>query len=161
MPEKFKQITVSTHFSNVISQLCGVMKQFIVDKFPENYFKDIYMTTEDYSVRLGKRNDRQKHENLVRNKFPRLAIRPSYNVEESILRGQNHDDWMQKRFRQGHLDSAMLDKVYNKIYEDLFMDQYNISLYTLPKSNKMTFDFSIAVESEMVLYDALNYVREE
>ena len=84
MPDKFKQIVVSTHFSNIISQLCGVMKQFIVDKFPPDYFKDIFMTTEDFSVRLGNKNNQQIHQNIVRHKFPRLAIKPTYNVEESI-----------------------------------------------------------------------------
>ena len=161
MPTKFKQIISTTHFSNIISQLCGITKEFIVRKFPDNYFKDIYMTTEDFSVRLGNLRNKNLHMQSVIKKFPRLAIRPTYNAEESILRGQNHDDWMNRTMRQGRLTVEGIESSYNLIFSDMSDDRNEVRLYTLPKSNKMTFDFSIAVESEMVLYDVLNFIREE
>jgi hypothetical protein len=160
MPTKYKNIIVSTHFSNIISQLCGVTKEFIVRKFPDNYFKDIFMTTEDFAVRLGKMRNRRGLNSPIKLPYPRLAINPRYNVEESILRGQDHYDWMNKAAREGRLTPQALERLYIKIFQDIPDDQHECSIYTLPKNNKITFEVSMAVESELILFDTLNYIRE-
>ena len=68
--------------STIISTLCGEVKQFIIKKFPPNYFRHIHMDTGTASHLINvNRNYNQK---LHKIPYPNLSIETSLSIDSPI-----------------------------------------------------------------------------
>ena len=132
-------------FSAIVGNVTGIIKWYVVNNFPNNYFKDINIDT---ALTRKKRTD-----DIMLNQLPRLDMFVEFDPSDYGIMGKD------SRWRKG--SNFILKNQKNLNYQNVFYnDQDHYYLYTIPNRTKVTFNFQIRVKSRMRAYDVAKYITQ-
>ena len=116
-------------FSAIVGNVTGIIKWYVVNNFPNNYFKDINIDT---ALARKKRTD-----DIMLNQLPRLDMFVEFDPSDYGIMGGD------SRWRKG--SNFILKNQKNLNYQNVFYnDQDHYYLYTIPNRTKVTFNFQIS-----------------
>ena len=124
--------------STLISSLAGIIQNYVVSRFPKDFFKSIYMDTSQ-TINEQKKND-FFNLNLNKKKYPSLAITPELSLDDPI-------GGMEKNI---HISSPnlFLKKEMNRNYNTIALDpEQKFSLYFTSDYITTNFNFKIVTNS--------------
>jgi len=145
---KFVQSVASA--STLISSLTGEIKEYIIGKFPSNFFKSVYIDTAE-TVSEQNRNDRNSN-TLNKKPYPQLAISPEISMDDPVADSS----------KAMHLSSPNLylrndmRGTYKKIIVD--PDQ-KYSMYFTSDYITTNFNFKIVVNKYIQNIDLAYYIK--
>lgn len=143
---------VSNTVSSLMSSVTAVARDFILKMFPDEYFREIYITTTQTSSEM---TDTDTDEIKIK-RYPLLSISPGYIADsnEAIMnpfplwrRGQ----FQRFRFRNDHYG-------YKHIF---YNDQDEIYIDAIPYRIKFSFEYKFKVESHMEKIDLTHILRQK
>lgn len=138
--------------STIISTLCGEVKQFIIKKFPPNYFRHIHMDTGTASHLINvNRNYNQK---LHKIPYPNLTIETALSID-SPINGTETD--------VNHaVPNMYMRRDLNSYYQKILFDpNEKFSLYYTTQFITCNFNFKINVNSFIQMTDLVYFLKEE
>lgn len=142
---------VSNSITSIMSMVTGFAKDFILNYFPEDFFKDIYITTASASNQLSELDD----DEIPIKQYPQLSIQPSYNINYDEATGGPFPMW-----RRGHY---MIYRNKPGGYGSInvfYNDEDEITIYSIPQRVSFTFEYKIKVESYLHKIDIVNLLRQ-
>lgn len=132
-------------FSSIVGNITGIIKWYVMNNFPNDYFKDINIDTA--------LTRKKWTEDIMLKQMPRLDIGVEYSPSDYGIMGKP------SRWRKG--SNFILKEQKNMNYQNVFYnDQDHYYLYTIPNRTKVTFNFQIRVKSRMRAYDVTNYIMQ-
>ena len=132
-------------FSAIVGNITGVMKWYIMNSFPNNYFKDINIDTA--------LTRKKWTEDIMLNQLPRLDMSVEYDPSNYGIMGKD------SRWRKG--SNFILNNQKSMNYQTVFYnDQDHYYLYTIPNRTTVNFTFQIRVKSRMRAYDVAKYISQ-
>ena len=138
--------------STIISTLCGEVKQFIIKKFPPNYFRHIHMDTGTASHLINvNRNYNQK---LHKIPYPNLSIETSLSID-SPINGTETD--------VNHaVPNMYMRRDLNSYYQKILFDpNEKFAMYYTTQFITCNFNFKINVNSFIQMTDLVYFLKEE
>ena len=138
--------------STIISTLCGEVKQFIINKFPPNYFRHIHMDTGTASHLINvNRNYNQK---LHKIPYPNLSIETSLSID-SPINGTETD--------VNHaVPNMYMRRDLNSYYQKILFDpNEKFAMYYTTQFITCNFNFKINVNSFIQMTDLVYFLKEE
>ena len=144
---------VSSHYSENISQITGIVRDYVISFFPRGFFRSVICNNEDVAVEDDYQATNRNIGKYTR-KLPALAIKATYTQEPTIQENPVHDPWMDIYRRNGLLKEFY--RHYHIIYKDHESEHF---IGALPKRHQVTLDFSLRLESEPQLWDVMGYLR--
>ena len=138
--------------STIISTLCGEVKQFIIKKFPPNYFRHIHLDTGTASHLINvNRNYNQK---LHKIPYPNLSIETSLSID-SPINGTETD--------VNHaVPNMYMRRDLNSYYQKILFDpNEKFAMYYTTQFITCNFNFKINVNSFIQMTDLVYFLKEE
>ena len=138
--------------STIISTLCGEVKQFIIKKFPPNYFRHIHMDTGTASHLINvNRNYNQK---LHKIPYPNLTIETALSID-SPINGTETD--------VNHaVPNMYMRRDLNSYYQKILFDpNEKFAMYYTTQFITCNFNFKINVNSFIQMTDLVYFLKEE
>jgi hypothetical protein len=134
-----------------MSMVTGFAKDFILNYFPEDFFKDIYITTTAASNQLSGLED----DEIPVKQYPQLSIQPGYNVNYDEATGGPFPMWRRGHYMVYHNRPNSYGSI-NVFYND----EDQLSIYSIPQRVSFSFDYKIKVESFLHKIDIVNLLRQ-
>jgi hypothetical protein len=145
-------VTVQTGISSVVGQATSAMSNYIINSFPLNFFKTYLVLTEDEAIREYRRLAEKRDLNEFKRRNPVLSILPDYSIENTVH--EPHEDWKHV-LKFGHTAKNLINH-YPTFFVDVQNDKYG---FVLPKRHRVNMEINIRVESRMVMWDVLSYLK--
>jgi len=143
---------VSNSICSLLSSMTGFAKNLILEFFPENYFKGIYVSTAlAASEQAGVDDD-----DVPIKKYPQLSIVPSFNPDFDETYGGPYPTWRRGIFETFRHYSGRYG--YKKIFCN---DEDNLIISAIPNRVKFTFDYKIKVETYLQKMDVVYMLRQK
>jgi len=143
---------VSNSICSLLSSMTSFAKNLILDFFPEEYFKDIYISTALASSEQAGVND----DDIPIKKYPQLSITPSFNIDYDDTFGGPYPTWRRGIFQTFNHYSSRYG--YKKIF---YNDEDNLIISAIPNRVKFTFDYKIKVETYLQKLDVAFMLRQK
>ena len=140
---------ISTSISSVVGNLTTVARDYVIGKFPKNYFKDVYVTTTLASSEL-----RETDDDVKKKRLPILSIKPTYMPSSSDTLMESYPRW-----RRGG-KSYMFRDTRSRYYPVFFDDINNLYIWAIPSRIKINFEIKVKVASGMQQMDLTHYLRQ-
>lgn len=144
---------VSSHLSEGISQVTGIVKDYVLSFFPSGFFRSIVSNNQDVSVQDDYQTTNVSIGKYTR-KLPAFSVKSTLSTDATVAENPIHDVWMDLYRANGQLSDFRTS--YNMIYKDHENDHY---IGALPKRYQVAFDFSIRAESEPQMWDILGFLK--
>jgi len=143
---------VSNSICSLLSSMTSFAKNFILDFFPENYFKDIYISTAlASSEQAGTTEDE-----LPIKKNPQLSIVPSFNPDFDETYGGPYPTWRRGIFET--FKSTTYRYGYKKVF---YNDEDDLIISTIPNRIKFSFDYKIKLDTYLQKMDVVYMLRQK
>lgn len=141
MPEEIKtQISMcrtTTGMGSIIGNATMIIRNFIKDLFPPNFFQDEFIDTQMIQTEFDKGNS----ENIVKKNKPCLVIRPKVYLDDDTLFGKL-PDWTNSNF--------FIYKNLRRNYLPVLYDETNqIFMYSTGDRIKMSFEIEILLDTKL------------
>lgn len=141
---------VSNSICSIMSNVTGFAKKFIMDLFPDEFFKGCYITTSLAANEQAKEVD----DKILIKEYPYLSINPQYSSDID-----NTSMGVMPLWRRGYYYGFRAENTrygYKKIFLN---DEDNIYISAIPNRNKFIFNFKIKVESYLHKIDLVHLLR--
>jgi hypothetical protein len=136
--------------STLISSITGEIREYILSKFPKNFFRSIYIDTAE-TVQAQGRNDKY-NKNLNKLPFPNMSITPEISIDSPI-------EGMEKG---NHLSSPnlFLRKDMKSYYKKILLDPTRkYAVYYTSDYITMNFNFKITTNKFIQNADLTYYIK--
>lgn len=135
----------TTSLSSIIGSVTAYMIEFFKSKFPEEFFKDVYVSTTMAANAI-------KQDYFSVHKRPYLFVQPQYDLSPGIIQQMprffEDTSWIYlKNLRQN----------YNLIFED---SEVGIRVFNAFQRTKITYKFGIRVNSEIQGWNTISYINQ-
>jgi len=143
---------VSNSICSLLSSMTGFAKELVLDFFPEEYFKDIFITTALASSQQAEKND----DELPIKQYPQLSINPSLVPDFDETYGGPYPTWRRGIFQTFNHYSSRYG--YKKIF---YNSEDDLVVSAIPNRIKFSFDYKIKVETYLQKIDVVYMLRQK
>lgn len=150
--EQIKIVQTTASASTMISTLCGEVKNFIIGKFPKNYFRHINMNTTTASHMINV--NRGYNQKLHKLPYPNLSIETELSIDNPI----NGTETDINHAAPNMYMRRDLNSYYQKI---LFDPNEKFAMYYTTQFITCNFNFKITVNSFIQMTDLVYFLKEE
>jgi len=141
-------VQANTSVSSIMGNVSYVAKEYILSKFPKDYFKEITIANGLISSDMREDND-----DVKKKPNPRLSIDPIFIPDENDTFGGSLPEW----YNSG--ESFVYRDTMNNYYPVLYNDTDEIFVWTVPNKLKINFELKMKVNSSMQKIDLIHYLR--
>jgi len=143
---------VSNSICSLLSSMTGFARDLILDFFPENYFKDIYISTALASSQQAEIDD----DDIPIKQYPQLSITPSFVPDYDDTYGGPYPTWRRGIVHTFNHYSSRYG--YKKIF---YNDEDNLIISAIPNRVKFSFDYKVKVETHLQKMDVVYMLRQK
>jgi len=143
---------VTNSICSLLSSMTSFAKDLILDFFPEDYFKDIYVSTALAASEQAGLDD----DNIPIKKHPQLSITPSFNPDYDDTFGGPFPTWRRGVFQTFNHYSSRYG--YKQIF---YNDEDNLIISAIPNRVKFSFDYKIKVETYLQKMEVVYMLRQK
>lgn len=148
MPQLHAQSFTLLSNETMFSSVTNIIKEFLIRKFPKDFFKYVYMRNSSAAITEQYLNYEDR---LVKPK-PSLAIGLSFESQDSTFVGDPYHfgitNIRQYAFEQGHIYDGILKDYTNEVYISAFRNR-----------TKIIYEIGIKVESELKAANVEGFLR--
>ena len=141
--QKMRSTNIQTSISSVIGNATSFYIEWIKSKFPEDFFKDTYVSGTLVSVETQRKD-------IYKKSKPMLLVKPQYAAENGFIETMPY--W-----------HSTLQYVYNnpdRYYTPVFDDkEKKIRIHAIPDRIKINFPTMIIVPTQVYGFNLLHYMK--
>lgn len=142
-----KEITLckaTTSLTSTISAVTSVMTTYFKSKFPEDYFKQTYISTSMAAQVIGKDYYQVQQR-------PYLFVQPQFDLSNGVM----------NELPLWHTASWYILNNMRENYQMIFEDvESGIRIFTIPNRIKINFNTGIRLNTELQAWNCLNYIKQ-